>query len=379
VASESGRNLNIQQLDATRPNSRNVLLWLVPTLLVWSEPSPPARAASARMIPADASRSRSTGKPRPKGPEGMRAVASVVLNRVAHPQFPDTVCAVVTEGGEQPPCQFSWWCDGKSDRPTEARAWRLARQIAHAALTDPPRDRTGGALFFHDAAIATPWLGKRERTVQIGRHIYPRSCASAATHAHPAEPRPSLARSDCARYSAKHGCFASGAGYRALLEAPHSTVAMAFKGKLGMQAIHTVIGTLLLSVAICATAPAQERDLLDVRQHEDELGLRSPLAADIDRQLRTSRDIEHELSLEQSRVNARSASALQHRQTSRDVQLSEQRLNTLKTGEPRARSIPLLERRLDRVQRPTGAISRNPGLESGASTSLGLSGSIGGF
>ncbi len=56
-----------------------------------------------------------------EGPEGMLAVASVVLNRVAHPEFPDTVCGVVKQGGETPPCQFSWWCDGASDRPTETR------------------------------------------------------------------------------------------------------------------------------------------------------------------------------------------------------------------------------------------------------------------
>jgi hypothetical protein len=101
------------------------------------------------------------------------------------------------------------------------------------------------------------------------------------------------------------------------------------------------------------------------------------LARDVDRQLRAARGIEHELSLEQSRVNARSTSQIQRRQTRRDVQLSEQRLNTLKTQAPQASAIPLLERRLDRVSRPTGAISRDPGLESGASTSLGLSGSIG--
>ena len=91
-----------------------------------------------------------------------------------------------------------------------------------------------------------------------------------------------------------------------------------------------------------------------------------------------ARDIEHQLSLEQSRVNARSTSAIQQRQTARDIQLSGQNLNTLKTAAPQQRSIPLLERRLDRVSRPTGAISRDPGLESGFSTSLGLSGSIGG-
>lgn len=107
-----------------------------------------------------------------EGREGMLAVASVILNRVAHPQFPNTVCAVVTQGGEQPPCQFSWWCDGKSDRPTEARAWTLARDLAEAALADPPPDRTGGALFFHNTRIATPWVRQRQRTAQIGRHVF---------------------------------------------------------------------------------------------------------------------------------------------------------------------------------------------------------------
>jgi hypothetical protein len=106
--------------------------------------------------------------------------------------------------------------------------------------------------------------------------------------------------------------------------------------------------------------------------------LSSPLALDIDRQLRDeARDIGHELSLEQSRVNAHSTSAIQERQTARDVQLSGQRLNTLKTQAPQQRSIPLLERKLDRVSRPTGNISSHPGLESGFSTSLGLSGRVG--
>ncbi len=69
-----------------------------------------------------------------EGADGMRAVASVVLNRRAHPEFPDTVCGVVKQGGETPPCQFSWWCDGKSDRPTEAAAWQLAQSLALSSL-----------------------------------------------------------------------------------------------------------------------------------------------------------------------------------------------------------------------------------------------------
>jgi hypothetical protein len=146
---------------------------------------------------------------------------------------------------------------------------------------------------------------------------------------------------------------------------------------MALGAIRTVIGALLLSVAWCATGVAQEREIPRAIL-DDEPRLSSPLALDVDRQLRAARDIEHELSLEQSRVNARSTSNIQRRQTARDVQLSGQRLNTLKTEAPQERSIPLLERRLDRVSRPTGAISRDPGLESGASTSLGLRGRIGG-
>jgi hypothetical protein len=101
--------------------------------------------------------------------------------------------------------------------------------------------------------------------------------------------------------------------------------------------------------------------------------LSSPLAQDIDRQL--ARDLEHGLSLEQSRVGARSATPLQRYQTRRDVQLSRQNLDTLKTRAPQAKPVPVLERRLDRVSRPTGQVSGSRGLESGYSTSLGLSGS----
>ena len=105
-----------------------------------------------------------------EGPDGMLAVASVVLNRVAHPEFPDTVCGVVKQGGESPPCQFSWWCDGKSDLPVEARPWATATRIAERVLRSPPSDLTRGALFFHNISVETPWV--RERTVQIGQHIF---------------------------------------------------------------------------------------------------------------------------------------------------------------------------------------------------------------
>jgi hypothetical protein len=142
--------------------------------------------------------------------------------------------------------------------------------------------------------------------------------------------------------------------------------------------IRAAVGALLLGIALWTPAAAQsDRELLGAILQQEQR-TRSPLAADIDRQLRTERRIEHELSLEQSRVNARSASELQRRQARRDVEVSEQGLRQFKTESPQARSIPRLERRLDRVSRPTGAISRDPGLGSGFSDSLGLSRSIGG-
>jgi hypothetical protein len=144
-----------------------------------------------------------------------------------------------------------------------------------------------------------------------------------------------------------------------------------------LAAIRVTFGALLLGSALCATVAAEDdRELLGVILQQ-EPRLSSPLAADINRQLRTGRGIEHELNLEQSRVNARSASELQRRQARRDVEVSEQGLRSFKTESPQARSIPRLERRLDRVSRPTGAISRDPGLESGFGNSLGLSGTIG--
>jgi N-acetylmuramoyl-L-alanine amidase len=148
------------------------LLALAPLLLAWLAPWPAAGAASSF---DDASRCLALAlyfEARTEGREGMLAVASVVLNRVAHPAFPNSVCAVVTQGGERPPCQFSWWCDGKSDRPTDPQAWSLAKRLARSALADPPPDRTRGALFFHNTSIATPWLRKRVRTAQIGRHVF---------------------------------------------------------------------------------------------------------------------------------------------------------------------------------------------------------------
>ena len=103
---------------------------------------------------------------------GMVAVGWTILNRSRSPEFPATPCDVVLEGGEKPPCQFSWWCDGKSDRPRDRNSWIRARVIAAQLLTDPPPDPTGGALFYHSTSIRVPWTRPRRRTARIGNHIF---------------------------------------------------------------------------------------------------------------------------------------------------------------------------------------------------------------
>lgn len=107
---------------------------------------------------------------RGEGLEGIIAVGWTVLNRVRSRHFPDTPCAVVYQGGEQAPCQFSWWCDGRSDRPRERRSWQAALVIAAHLLVRPPKDPTRGALYFHSTSVEPGW--KHVRTARIGRHVF---------------------------------------------------------------------------------------------------------------------------------------------------------------------------------------------------------------
>lgn len=103
---------------------------------------------------------------------GKRAVGSVIMNRVRSPDFPDTVCGVVTEGGEQGPCQFSFWCDGRSDHPVERGPWRDARAVARELLAGRGLDPTLGALYFHNGTVMPAWTADLQETARIGDHWF---------------------------------------------------------------------------------------------------------------------------------------------------------------------------------------------------------------
>ena len=102
---------------------------------------------------------------------GQVAVAEVVLNRVEDPRFPKTICGVVTQGGGGG-CQFSWSCDGRSDRARDGEAWEEAAKIARAMLDGAPRRLTDGATFFHTHTVRPGWARRYERTAKIGAHTF---------------------------------------------------------------------------------------------------------------------------------------------------------------------------------------------------------------
>ena len=113
------------------------------------------------------------------------AVADVVLNRVEDNRYPDTVCEVVKQGKYKPSwktgelipvrnqCQFSWWCDGKSDEPKDTDAWRSAQQSAYMIMQYQDfRGITEGSTHYHATYVSPQWARGFQLIGRIGDHIY---------------------------------------------------------------------------------------------------------------------------------------------------------------------------------------------------------------
>jgi spore germination cell wall hydrolase CwlJ-like protein len=105
---------------------------------------------------------------------GQLAVGHVVMNRVNSERFPGTVCDVVQQGGElrRYRCQFSWWCDGRSDKPGNKRLWEKSAELALNVYWGRSEDPTDGALWYHADYVKPFWRKSFERGPKIGRHIF---------------------------------------------------------------------------------------------------------------------------------------------------------------------------------------------------------------
>ena len=108
------------------------------------------------------------------------AVADVVLNRVQDTRYPDTICEVVKQGRQyadgnmiRNQCQFSWYCDGKSDWPTDMDAWVDAQMIAYNMLQyGQGRGLTEGADHYHADYVDPSWARNLQLVGRIGVHVF---------------------------------------------------------------------------------------------------------------------------------------------------------------------------------------------------------------
>ena len=114
---------------------------------------------------------------------GKLAVGDVVMNRVEDPQFPNSVCEVIYQaktfvnwkGNTMPirnQCQFSWYCDGKSDEPKDSVTWLESIRVADLILRGDFEDITEGSLWYHADYVRPNWADNLEEVVVIDNHIF---------------------------------------------------------------------------------------------------------------------------------------------------------------------------------------------------------------
>ena len=110
---------------------------------------------------------------RSESDQGQRAVAQVVLNRVAHPSYPNTVCGVVYQGSERRTgCQFSFTCDGSLAKAPNRMFWYRAENVARAALSGYVERTVGLATHYHTIAIYPYWAPSLRHIITVGAHRF---------------------------------------------------------------------------------------------------------------------------------------------------------------------------------------------------------------
>lgn len=105
---------------------------------------------------------------------GQRSVMQVVLNRVAHPSFPKSVCGVVFEGSHRSTgCQFTFTCDGSmARRRPSVAAMARARAVATLALNTTIYPEVSQATHYHADYVMPWWSSKLVRLHKVGPHIF---------------------------------------------------------------------------------------------------------------------------------------------------------------------------------------------------------------
>ena len=116
---------------------------------------------------------------------GQIAVGQVTLNRVRDSRWPNSVCEVITQGphraswkgtGEMIPirhrCQFSWYCDGKSDEINQPEVYQKIFNLAQILMDQGMIDITSKATHYHADYVQPSWAKTKRRTTKIEDHIF---------------------------------------------------------------------------------------------------------------------------------------------------------------------------------------------------------------
>lgn len=94
--------------------------------------------------------------------KGQVAVGGVILNRVKHPSFPNTLSGVVYQPGA-----FTCMQDGQINQPVSDSAYKAARDALNGY------DPSGGSIYYFNPATATSsWIWSRQLVVVIGKHRF---------------------------------------------------------------------------------------------------------------------------------------------------------------------------------------------------------------
>ena len=124
---------------------------------------------------------------RNQGLAGQLAVSLVVMNRVKDDRYPNTICEVVEQGPVRESwkkngvfypirnrCQFSWYCDGKSDEPKEPTTYGRLLDLSLDLVYDDLQvvDFTEGATHYHADYVFPEWRKTKTKTIEIEDHIF---------------------------------------------------------------------------------------------------------------------------------------------------------------------------------------------------------------
>ncbi len=110
----------------------------------------------------------------------MLAVANVILNRVKHKKFPNTICKVVHQGKYwkgnpvRDRCHFSYWCDGRPEKFTDITGLIKSINVAEMSLKGIQVRQTSQATHYHAYYVTPKWASNSAFKVlgQLGTHIF---------------------------------------------------------------------------------------------------------------------------------------------------------------------------------------------------------------